>query len=183
MIQDWKMLQSQTVGSLAIFRLLGRSFTFTAKGTTFVCNVTEAVAVLVVVREQLLVDACACTFSLSDVGIFNSLRCIVSVSAVSDIRSLSSLGQKLCNLVLEQQSVCSETDRLDLNSIDLSSLSIDAVDEILSEASFYIKSEDILLLRLLCLGSEYLPLLRHIEIGFLSIVELIKYLIFPPESV
>jgi hypothetical protein len=143
--------------------------------------VSEAVAVSAAVWEQLSVDACACTFSLSDVGLLDSLRCIISDSAVSNERSLSPLGRQLCNPILELQSVCPETDRFVLNSIDLSSLSVDALDQILTEGSFYIESEDDLFLRILRLGSEYGPLLRHIEIGFLSVVALAECVAFPPE--
>jgi hypothetical protein len=43
------------------------------------------------------------------------------------------------------------------------------VDLILVGESFDIESEDHILLRRLYLGSEYGQLLRHIEIGFLSV--------------
>jgi hypothetical protein len=118
--------------------------------------------------------------------VLDSLRCIISGSAVSDKRSLSTLGRQLCNPILELQSVCSETDRFDLNSIDISSLSVDALDQILTEGSFYIESEDALFLRIFRLGSEYDPLLRHIEIRFLSLLrvaELAEYFEFPPECI
>jgi hypothetical protein len=154
-----------------------------AKGVTLECDVSEAVAVSAAVREQLSVDACACTFSVSDVGVLDALRCIISGSAVSDERSLSTLGRQLCNPMLELQSVCSKTDRFDLNSIDLSSLSVDALDQILTEGSFYIKSEDDLFLRICGLGSEYRPLLRHIEIGFLSVAALAECFAFPSECI
>jgi hypothetical protein len=86
--------------------------------------------------------------------------------------------------MLELQSVYSETDRFDLNSIDLSSLSVEAVDEILTGNSCYIESEDELLSRLLALNSEYRQLLRHIEIRFLSVVNVValaESFAFPPE--
>jgi hypothetical protein len=44
------------------------------------------------------------------------------------------------------------------------------VDANLAEARFYVDSEDNLFSRLFGLGSEYGSLLRHIEIGFLSVV-------------
>jgi hypothetical protein len=173
--------QSQTAASLAVLPPLDRSFTFMSKGVTLECDVSEAVSVSAAVREQLSVDACA--FSLSDVGVLDSLRCIISSSAVSDARSLSTLGRQLCNPMLELQSICSETDRFDLNSINLSSFSVDALDQILTEGSFYIEREDDLLLRILHLGSEYGPLLRHIEIGFLSVAALAEWVAFPPECI
>jgi hypothetical protein len=174
---------SQTAASLAVLPRLDRSFTFMANGVRLECDVSEAVAVSAAVRQQLSVDACAYTFSLIDVGLLDSLRCIISGTAVSDERSLSALGRQLCNPMLELQSVCPETDRFDLNSIDLSSLSVDALDQILTEGSFYIKSEDNLFLRILRLGSEYGPLLRHIEIGFLSVSALAECFAFPPECI
>jgi hypothetical protein len=138
--------QSQTAASLAVLPPLDRPFRFMAKGVTLECDVSEAASVSAAVREQFSVDACACTFFLSDVGVLSSLRCIISGSAVSDQRSLSTLGRQLCNPMLELQSVCSETHRFDLNSIDLSSLSVDSVDQILTEGLFYIESEDDLFL-------------------------------------
>jgi hypothetical protein len=106
-----EMRQSQTAASLAVIPRLDLSFTFMAKGVTLECDVSEAVSVSAAVREQLSVDACACMFSLSDVGVLDSLRCIISGSVVFDERSLSPLGQQLCNPMLELQSVCSKTDR------------------------------------------------------------------------
>jgi hypothetical protein len=107
--------------------------------------VSEAVSVSVAVREQLSVDARACTFPLSNVGLFDSLRYIVSDSAVSDGRSQSTLERQLCNPVLELQSVRSETDRFYLNLIDLSSRSMYVVDGILAESLSSIESEEDLL--------------------------------------
>jgi hypothetical protein len=138
------------------------------------------------VGAQLSVDACASTFFLSDARVLDSLRCIISGRGVSDKRSLSALGRELCDPMLELPRVCSEIDRFDLNVMDLSSLSVDAVDWILSGSSFYIESEDELLRRLLRLGSEYRPLLRHVEMRLLScenIVAFIDYFEFPPEFV
>jgi hypothetical protein len=74
-----------------------------------------------------------------------------------------------------------KTDRFDLNSINLSSLSVDALDQILTEGSFHIESEDDLFLRILVLGSEYGPLLWHIKMGFLSVAALVECFAFPPE--
>jgi hypothetical protein len=60
------------------------------------------------------------------------------------------------------------TDRLDLNSVDLSIFSVDALEDILAGTAFCLVSEGDLLERLLSLGEEYRPLLRWIEIRFLS---------------
>jgi hypothetical protein len=78
------------------------------------------------------------------------------------------------------------TDRLDLSSIDLSILSVEALNDILAGASFSIDSEDRLLEQLLSLGDEYLPLLGWIEIPFLSatgVAALTEDLEFPLEWV
>jgi hypothetical protein len=48
---------------------------------------------------------------------------------------------------------------------------INAVDEILSEASFYTKSEDSPFLGVLPVGSESRPFWRRIEIVFLYVVK------------
>jgi hypothetical protein len=85
---------------------------------------------------------------------------------VWNVPSRISLGRQLCNPGLELALL--GTDRLDLNSIDLSILSVEALDDILAGASFSIDSEDDFLDRLLSLGDEYRPLLRWIEIRFLS---------------
>jgi hypothetical protein len=57
---------------------------------------------------------------------------------------------------------------LDLTSLDLSLLSVEALDEVLRGSSFSIVDEDDLLERVLGLGDEYRPLLDRIEIRFLS---------------
>jgi hypothetical protein len=101
---------------------------------------------------------------------------------VSNVPSRISLGRQLCNPGLELGLL--GTDRLDLNSIDLSILSVEALDDILAGASFSIDGEDRLLDRLLSLGDEYRPLLRWIEIRFLSatgLAALTEDLESPPE--
>jgi hypothetical protein len=88
--------------------------------------------------------------------------------------------------MMELRNVYSKADLFDLTSIDLSSLSVDAVEEILSDGSFCIESEDDLLLRLLKLGSDYRPLLKYIDIRFLSsqkIAMLSEHEEFPMECV
>jgi hypothetical protein len=59
------------------------------------------------------------------------------------------------------------TDRFDLDCVDLSVFS-EPMDEVLGRAFFAIAGEDAILERLLSLGDEYRPLLRRIEIRFLS---------------
>jgi hypothetical protein len=61
-----------------------------------------------------------------------------------------------------------EHDRLNLVSMSISGLSVDALDAVLAGGSFSVGSEDELLARFLSLGAEYDPLLRRIELRFLS---------------
>jgi hypothetical protein len=72
-----------------------------------------------------------------------------------------------------------------LRADDLSGLSVDAVDGLLSGETFRVESEDALLDCLLELGSAYSPLLRHIQPAFLSpdgLSALLDHLAHPPES-
>jgi hypothetical protein len=126
----------------------------------------QAVALSPAVREQLSADACAHSFALSGTGVLNSLRCVLSGDTVSDGRLL---GRQLCNPVLELLYHGAPLDRLDLNLIKRSALSIEALDAVLAGGSFSVKSEDELLKTLLSLGKEYRPLLRWVEMRFLSV--------------
>jgi hypothetical protein len=63
---------------------------------------------------------------------------------------------------------CPTETRIDLESVDLSVLSVEALDSLLLNGLVSAKSEDRLLELILKLGEEYRDLLRHIEIGFLS---------------
>jgi hypothetical protein len=140
-------------------------FSFAAKGARLDCEVMQAVALSPAVREQLSADACARLFALSGTGVLEFLRCVLSGDAVSDGRLL---GRQLCNSVLELLSERTALDRLDLNLINPSVLSLEALDAVLAGGSFSVKSEDELLERFLSLGEEYRPLLRWVEMGFLS---------------
>jgi hypothetical protein len=136
------------------------------------------------VREQLSVDPCARTFALNDVGAFDSVRCLLSGDAVSMEGLPNGLERQLCSPGLEL--ALAGTDRFDLDSVNLSVFSIEALDEILGMASFSIASEDALLERLLSFGHEYRPLLSRIEIRFLSATSLAilaEHFAFPPECV
>jgi hypothetical protein len=50
----------------------------TAKGAILELNVSEDIAVSIAGREQLSADRYACAFSLSNVDLLNSLRCMIS---------------------------------------------------------------------------------------------------------
>jgi hypothetical protein len=141
-------------------------FMFTFENAIIECTVGQAVALSPAVCQQLSVDACARTFALTDVSAVDSVRCLLSGDAVSIKGSRTGLGRQLCSPGLEL--VLAGTDRFDLDSVELSVFSVEALDEVLGLASFSIASEDALLERLLSLGDEYRPLVSRIEIEFLS---------------
>jgi hypothetical protein len=71
--------------------------------------------------------------------------------------------------LLAVPSVDVSASQFDLHSIaDLSLLSIDALDDLLSSDSLQVKSEDVLLTSLLELGSAYSRILRHVRFELLS---------------
>jgi hypothetical protein len=166
--------------------LFEETFTFSGENATFECGIGQAVSLSPSVREQLLVDACARTFALGNVNAVDSIGCILSGKAVSVVPSPTGLGWKLCNPSLELELALSGTDRLDLNSVNLSMFSVEALDGILNGSSFSIASEDDLLEKLLCLDEKYHPLLSRIAIQFLSLpgrARLMEHLSFPTESI
>jgi hypothetical protein len=136
------------------------------------------------VREQLSVDPWARPFALNDASAVHSVRRLLSGGAVSIERSRNGLGRQLCSPGLEL--ALAGPDCFDLDSVDLSVFSVEALDEVLGLASFSIASEDALLERLSSLGDEYRPLLSRIEIRFLSaaaLAILAQNLAFLPECV
>jgi hypothetical protein len=138
------------------------------------------------VQNELSVDACARTFALRDTGALDTVRRLLSGSAVSIVGSQAGLGQQLCSPALELELSLAKPDRLDLTSLDLSRFSVEALDDILAEGSFSVVSEDDLLKKLLNLGEDYVPLLRRIAIEFLSTTGLAimaEHFVFPPEWV
>jgi hypothetical protein len=164
--------------------LFADRFMFTSENATFECSVGHAIALSPAVREQLSVDACAHTFVLNDASAVNSVRCLLSGDAVSIEESRNGLGRQLCSPGLEL--ALAGTDCFDLDSVDLSIFSVEVLDEVLGLASFSIASEDALLELLLSLGDEYRPLLRWIEIRFLSVAGLTiltEHFAFLPECV
>jgi hypothetical protein len=76
--------------------------------------------------------------------------------------------------------------RIDLESADVSILSFEALDSLLSSESISVESEDALLQFILKLGLDYRDLLSHIQIEFLSedgLSLLDEHFGIPPESV
>jgi hypothetical protein len=91
------------------------------------------------------------------------------------------VGGLLGNPAVERLSV-----RAPLRADDLSGLSVNAVDGLLSIAAFGIESEDALLDCLSKRGPAHSPLLRHIQPTFLSpdgLLALLDHLAHPPEFV
>jgi hypothetical protein len=107
--------------------LFADQFKFTSGNAIFECSVGQAVALSPAVREQLSVDACARTFALNDVRAFDSVRCLLSGDAVSMEPSLNGLGRQLSSPGLELR--LTGADRFDLDSVDLSVFSVEALDE------------------------------------------------------
>jgi hypothetical protein len=160
-------------------------FTFIINDATFPISVIEAVTFSPAVEEQFQVDACARRFVICDSEIdstnFNSLQNLLSgVEAVfqkSHQKSLILLSRQLCNVGLERlflglwgdsavdatvtlSSAFAACSRVYLQSVsDLSLLSVDALDGLLSSESFSVDSEDALLQVLFQLRNP--PLLRH----------------------
>jgi hypothetical protein len=161
------------------------AFAFTNSGKTIECTVGQAVAISPAVRNLISVDACAHTFALRDINAVDSVRCLISGGAVPTGQSLSELGSQLCSPGLEVAEWVGKN-RLDLNSTDLSKFSVEALDDVPARGFFSIASEDQLLARLSSLDVEYRPLLRWIEMKFLSaegLAELVECLMFPTEHV
>jgi hypothetical protein len=164
--------------------LSGDALTFIADDREIKSGLTEAAALSRLVREQLSVDACARKLAVNGgaVGVaFASLWRILSDSRISADKSVGLVGGLLGNPAAERLSV-----RAPLRADDLSGPSVDAVDGLLSGATFSVESEDALLDSLLKLDPAHSPLLRHIQPTFLSpdcFLSLLDHLARPPESV
>jgi hypothetical protein len=165
------------------------SFTFVVNGTIIESSLADAVSLSPAVQEQLSVDSCARQFILNESGIkptnILSLECLLSGEIIcfgqSDSHSLAFLSRNLGNSGLECLFVGRSKSgtqvnllkwptgsRLSLELIDLSELSVEALDSLLSNESISIQSEDALLELILKLGVEFWPLLNRISLRFLS---------------
>jgi hypothetical protein len=156
------------------------------QSTIFECSIGEEVSLLPAVREQLSVDACARTFVLGDVHALDSVRCLLSGGAVSIAGSQTGLGLQLHNSGLEMELAFVAVDCFDLNSVDFSMFSVEALDEVLASGSFSIVSEDFLLMHILSVGEKYHPLMRWIDLKYLrpsGLVALAEDLEFSPKWV
>jgi hypothetical protein len=159
----------------------------------FPTSTVEAVFLSPAVGEQLQVDACARGFDICASGIdstdFSSLRSLLSGKEVilqkSHQKLLILLSQQLLNVGFERlfygflgdsstvdaavtlSSAFAAHSRVYLHSVsDVSLLSLDALDSLLSSESFMVESEDALLQILFPFGHP--PLLRHIRWEFVS---------------
>jgi hypothetical protein len=167
-------------------------FTFIVNDATFTTSIIEAIKLSPAVQMQLSVDACARRFIIYDSKIdstaFSSLQRLCSHAEVLLEKKLQTslvlLSRWLCNPELEQlffglwgkssdsivqtlSTAFMRRSRVNLHSIsDLSLLSVDALDSLLSNESFVIGNEDTLLQTLLSLQQP--SLLRHCRLIFLS---------------
>jgi hypothetical protein len=180
--------QRRQIGNpLAVVRSsqLSDSFDFIVKEAVIETSISEAASLFPAVREQLSVDGCARKFFVKDSGIeaadIHSLQLLFSGERISIRRSHGLLSRLLGNVNLEVLFLDrSESDigvnlselmierRIDLESVDVSVLSIEALDSLLLSELVTVESEDALLRLILQLGSDYRDLLRHIQIVFLS---------------
>jgi hypothetical protein len=174
------------LGAFAILRgaLSGDAFTFIADGREIESGLAEAAALSLLVREQLSVDACARKLAVNGGAVgaaFASLWRILSGGRISADESVALVGGLLSNPAVVRLSV-----RAPLRADDLSGLSVNAVDGLLSGETFRVESEDALLDCLLKLGPAYSPLLSHIQPNVLSpsgLLALLDHLARPPESI
>jgi hypothetical protein len=165
--------------------LLSESFEFVVNGTLIEFDFAEAAALFPAVREQLSVDGCVRKFFINDSEIeasdIDSLQLVLSGESISIGKSQRLLSGLLGNVTVERLLLdCSKVNnrmnlselmkekRLDFESVDVSIVSVEALDSLLLNESISIESEDSLLRFLLKLSPDYRDLLRHIQIEFLS---------------
>jgi TPR repeat protein len=141
-------------------------FAFVINGTVTETSAAAAAALSPAVALQLSVDPCARTFAIDDPRICGRLlpafARLLAGGRLSRPSLLGSLARPLGHPALEGMLL----PRSSADSISL--LSVDALDALLSEAAIALDGEDSLLSALLDLGPEYLPLLRHVQWGFVS---------------
>jgi hypothetical protein len=146
--------------------LFGASFAFVVNGAVIESDIAEAAALSRFVRDPLSLDARAREFVLSGVGIESSaiasLQALLSGSVISVGRSERLLSLHFGNGPLECHWLgCSKAGiaatlsgpaferRADLESADISSLSFEALEDLLLSSAVMIESEDSLFRRFL----------------------------------
>jgi hypothetical protein len=155
-------------------------FSFLVNDTSIYCDLSEALVLSPIVREQLSIDACARQFTFGGANIKSSdlslLQQLILGKAelieTYELNSFESLCRELGNSDLEML-FFSRIFRMthsgfDLDSADICSLSFEALDLVLSNADFSVASEDAFLELVLNLGLNYRGLLRHVHVRFLS---------------
>jgi hypothetical protein len=157
---------------------LRESFQFIVKGTEIESDFAESSALFPTAREQPSVDSCARKFFVTDSRIeasdILSLELLLSGETISAGGSVRLLSNILGNVNLERLFLnCSKgkirmnlselmiENRIDLESADVSILSVEALDSLLLSESISVESEDSLLRFILKLGPNYRDLLRH----------------------
>jgi hypothetical protein len=166
-------------------------------------EVSESSALFPAVREQLSVDSCArkCFVNWNEMerADIDSLEILLSGEKISKLGSQLLLSNVFGNDNLERLFLnCSKSEiemnlselmidrRIEIESADISNLSVEVLGSLLVRESISVESEDALLRHILKLGPGYRDLLRHIEISFLSedgLSLLDEHLRIPSESV
>jgi hypothetical protein len=155
------------------------AFTFVMNGMAVDASPSDAAAISPAVALQLSTDACARMFTVEDsamnaAAISDFARLLADAQSPLptpgfDWRSLILLFQRLWNPSIELGCLFAEPqDCVAFPSNWIPLLSVDAVDDYLSDRAFCIESEDALLEMILGFGSEYFALLRHVHCGQLS---------------
>jgi hypothetical protein len=168
---------------------LKESFEFIVNGSVIESDFAEASALFPSVRERFSVDGCARKFILKanviETADIRSFPLLLSDESISNVRSQvlliclkSGIQKNVSDLLMEKLA--------DLESEDVSILSLETLSSLLLSESVSIESEDSLLRHILKLSPSYWDLLRHIQVEFLSedgLSLLEEYLSLPPESV
>jgi hypothetical protein len=170
------MLDRTTTALSAIAPLQAGVFTFVINGTTVTMSASDAVALSPAVALELSVDACARTFIVDEPevnataipffeGLSSFAQSAISPSVSDSARgSLSLLFRCLWNSSLELKPLFTGP-RGGVRSLpnSVSVLSVEAIDCLLSDATFCIDREDLLLEWILGLGADYLSLLGRVQ--------------------
>jgi hypothetical protein len=134
-------------------------------GTPFARTVSEAVALSPAIQEQLSVDICSRTFSISNSEITSATFPSFQKLFQGDESVLTELKLKLkFASILSRAFLNPALERFFSARLDFSQFSIEVFDDLLSSDAFSIESADILLRMILSLRDEYFRLLRHLTI-------------------
>jgi hypothetical protein len=156
---------------------LANKFTFVMNGLPIEADVADAAALSPAIALQLSVDSCARRFVVDEVhsdaishfkGVLSGAKSGVSGSAFVG-RSLSLLFGRLRNPLLELAVLfAGGGNSVPFLSDSLSLLSLEALDSVLSEWNFSVKTPDSLFETITNLGAISFPLLRHVRWNELS---------------